>query len=87
MLCKSGRSSYTEHNKIRFAIFGFSYELIWNLQVSGSNNKTGKNLIALSPLGLLNLHNMPSQLTRRPPGQTPLHNSTSRGGEGSPAAR
>jgi hypothetical protein len=39
-----------------FAIFGFFCELIWNLQVTGSNNKIGKNLLALSPLGLLNLH-------------------------------
>jgi hypothetical protein len=57
MLCKSGSSSHTEHNKIGFAIFGFFYELILNLQSTGPHSKTGKNLLALSPLGLLNLHN------------------------------
>jgi hypothetical protein len=56
MLWESCSSSHTEHNKIGFAIFGFFYKLIWNLQVTGSFHKTGKNLIALSPLGLLNLH-------------------------------
>jgi hypothetical protein len=57
MLCKSSSSSYTEHNKIGFSIFGFFYELIWNLQVTGSIHKIGKNLIALSPFELLNFHN------------------------------
>jgi hypothetical protein len=57
MLCKSGSSSHKEHNKIGFAIFGFFYELILNLQSTGPHSKTGKNLLALSPLGLLNLHN------------------------------
>jgi hypothetical protein len=28
MLCRSYSSSHTEHNKIRFAIFGFFYDLI-----------------------------------------------------------
>jgi hypothetical protein len=56
MLCKRGSSSYKEHSKIGFAIFGFLCELIWNLQVTASIHKTGKNLLALSPLGLLNSH-------------------------------
>jgi hypothetical protein len=41
--------------KIGFAIFGFFYELIMNLQVTGSNHKTGKNLFALGTLELLKL--------------------------------
>jgi hypothetical protein len=49
--------------KIGFAIFGFFYELILNLQVTGSNHKTGKNILALGPLELLKL----SQLGPCPP--------------------
>jgi hypothetical protein len=56
MLCKSGSSSYTKHKKIWFAIFGFLCEFIWNLQLTESIHKTGKNLLALNPLGLLNCH-------------------------------
>jgi hypothetical protein len=57
VLCRNCSSSYTEHNKIGFAVFGFFYELILNLQVIGSNNKNWKNLLALRPLRLLKLHN------------------------------
>jgi hypothetical protein len=32
MLRESCSSSYTEHNKIKFAIFGFFYDFISNLQ-------------------------------------------------------
>jgi hypothetical protein len=68
MLCRNCKSSHTEHNKIGFAIFGFFYELIWNLQVTGSLHKTGKNLIALSPLELLNLHNYALAFNTQAPG-------------------
>jgi hypothetical protein len=34
---------------MRFAIFGFFYELILNLKVTGPSHKTGKNLLALAP--------------------------------------
>jgi hypothetical protein len=57
MIQGSCRSSHTEHHKIGFAIFGFLYELILNLQVTESKGKSGKNLIALIPLELLNLQN------------------------------
>jgi hypothetical protein len=57
VLYKNCSSSYTAHNKIGFATFGFLYELILNLQVTGSNNKNWKNLLALRPLRLLKLHN------------------------------
>jgi hypothetical protein len=40
-----------------FAIFRFFYELILNLQITGLNHKTGKNLLALGPLERLNFHN------------------------------
>jgi hypothetical protein len=71
MLCKSGSSSYTEHNKIGFSSFGFFYKLIWNLQGTGSNNKTRKNLIAPSPLGLLNLHKYALAFNTQAPGENP----------------
>jgi hypothetical protein len=66
-----GRCSYshTEHNKIGFAIFGFFYELIWNLQVTGPINKTGMNLIALSSLGLLYLHKYALTFNTKAPGE------------------
>jgi hypothetical protein len=76
MLCVSCSSSHTEHNKIGFAFFRFFNELIWNLQVTGSNNKTGKNLLALSPLELLNLHKYALAFNTQAPRETPLPNST-----------
>jgi hypothetical protein len=76
MLWGSCSFSQTEYNKVGFAIFGFFCELIWNLQVTGSNNKIGKNLLALSPWDFWTFTSMPSHLTRRPLGKTPLHNST-----------
>jgi hypothetical protein len=57
MFWESCSCSHKEHNKIGFAIFAFFYKLIFNLQVTDSNGKSGKNLIALSPLEFLNLHN------------------------------
>jgi hypothetical protein len=56
MLCKSCSSSHTENNKIDFAIFGFFYELISNLQSTGPLRKTGKNLLMPRPLKLLKIH-------------------------------
>jgi hypothetical protein len=76
MLFRNCSSSHTAHNKIKFAIFGFFYDFICIFQVTSSNNKTGKNLLALSPWDFWTFTNMPSHLTRRPPGKTPLHNST-----------
>jgi hypothetical protein len=69
MLCISCSPSHTEHNKIGFAIFGFFYDFIWIFQVTGSNNKTGKNLLALSPLGLLNLHKHALAFNTQAPGE------------------
>jgi hypothetical protein len=44
------------HNKIGFAIFGFLYDFILILQVTGSKGKNLKNLLPLKPLELLNIH-------------------------------
>jgi hypothetical protein len=42
MFCRSCSSSYTEHNKIGFARFGFFCELIWILQVAAKDTQRGK---------------------------------------------
>jgi hypothetical protein len=65
MLCKRCRPSQKEHNKIRFAIFGFFYDLIRNLQVTAKTLQGGKNLIALGSLELFNFTTLPSALTHR----------------------
>jgi hypothetical protein len=51
MLWESCSSSYTEHNKIEFAFFGFIYDFILNLQVAAITHKGGKNHFASGPLG------------------------------------
>jgi hypothetical protein len=56
MLRKSCRSSHTEHNKIRFAIFVFFYNFIWFLQASGTTQKGRKNILSQGSLELLDLH-------------------------------
>jgi hypothetical protein len=96
MLRNSCSSSHTKHNKIWFAFFGFFYELILNLQVTGSNNKNWKNLLALRPTRLLKLHNhtlafntqtlgdkSPSQLY--PPAAEQARRQRGRAGEGKQA--
>jgi hypothetical protein len=42
---------------------------MWNLQVTRPNNKTRKNLIALNPLGLLNLHKYALTFNMQSPGE------------------
>jgi hypothetical protein len=56
MLCKSCRSSHIEHNKIGFAIFGFFYDFIWNLQVTAKTHQRVKNHFTKRPLEVSNLH-------------------------------
>jgi hypothetical protein len=56
MFCESCSSSHTEHSKIEFVIFGFFYDFILILQVTGSKGKNRKNLLLLWPLKLLKLH-------------------------------
>jgi hypothetical protein len=56
MLCKSCSSSHTEHSKIGFANFGFSYDFILNLQVAAKNTQRGKNYFAHRPLKQIKDH-------------------------------
>jgi hypothetical protein len=46
MLWESYSSSYTEHNKIGFAIFGFFCDLLWILQVATETLKGVRNVFA-----------------------------------------
>jgi hypothetical protein len=46
---RSCSSSHIEHNKISFAIFGFFYDFIWILQVTGSKGKTWRIYFYPSP--------------------------------------
>jgi hypothetical protein len=39
ILCRIISSSYAEHNKIGFAIYGFFYDFILNLQVTAKTLK------------------------------------------------
>jgi hypothetical protein len=39
MLWESCSSSYTEHNKIGIAIFGYFYDFILNLQIAANTHK------------------------------------------------
>jgi hypothetical protein len=66
MLCRNCSPSHTEQRKIEFAIFGFFYDFILNLQVNGPKSQNWKNLLI----------NQPSAFARRPSGRDPLHNLT-----------
>jgi hypothetical protein len=55
MFCRSC-TSHTGHNKIGFANFGFFYDVISILQITGSKGINLKNLLLLWPLELLKLH-------------------------------
>jgi hypothetical protein len=87
MFCKSCSSSHTEHNKIGFAIFGFVYDLIWILQVTGSKGKNQKNLFLPKSVESFGpAHNSPWVL-HSGPRKIPIFTSLPfRRGEGSPAA-
>jgi hypothetical protein len=50
MLWKSCSSSYTEHNKIGFAIFGFFCDFIRFFKVAAKTHKGVKNHFASGPL-------------------------------------
>jgi hypothetical protein len=50
MFRESCSFSYTEHNKIRFAIFGFFCDLLWILQVAAKSTQRARNLFARRPL-------------------------------------
>jgi hypothetical protein len=46
-----------EHNKIEFAIFGFFYYFILNLQVTGKSQVKGRIFLHSGPCKQLTLHN------------------------------
>jgi hypothetical protein len=56
MLCRNCSSRYTKHHKIGFAIFGFFYDFILNLQVTTKTHQRVKNHITKRPLEVSNLH-------------------------------
>jgi hypothetical protein len=57
MLWKSCSSSYTEHNKIGFEIFGFFYDFISNLQDTAKTLKRWRIILHADPCQLLKVHN------------------------------
>jgi hypothetical protein len=56
MLCRNCTTSHTEHNKIVFAIFGFFYDFILNLQVTGPKSQTGRIYLCPGPWNFLKRH-------------------------------
>jgi hypothetical protein len=56
MLRESCISSYTEHNKIGFAIFSLFCDFIRFYKVAGKTQKGVKNLLSPTPLEVLNFH-------------------------------
>jgi hypothetical protein len=49
ILCKNCSSFNKEHNKIGSAIFGFFYDLIMNLQVTGHRGKNTRIYLLSRP--------------------------------------
>jgi hypothetical protein len=76
MFCESCSSSHTEHSKIGFAIFGFVYDFILILQVTGSKAKNWKNLLLLWPQKLLKLHTQALGSCTQALEENPLHSHT-----------
>jgi hypothetical protein len=66
MFCRNCSPSHTEHNKIRFAIFGFFYDLMLNLQSAAQTHKGVKTLIASRPLEYLKGYNYTLGLRQDP---------------------
>jgi hypothetical protein len=81
---ESCSSCYTEHRKIEFAIFGFFYDFILNLQVAAKTHQRGRIFLALGSLELFNITTLPSILAARPPNPKNPHRGTLGGGGGSP---
>jgi hypothetical protein len=67
MLWESCRSSYTEHNKTGFAIFGFFYNFISNLQDTAKTLKKWRILLHIDPCQLLKVHIYSLGLPHRTP--------------------
>jgi hypothetical protein len=66
MLCKSCRSSHTEHNKIGFAIFGFFCDFISNFQVTGKHTREKRIIPRAGPWNFLKPHKNTLALHHRP---------------------
>jgi hypothetical protein len=60
-------SSYTEHNKIGFAIFGFFYDFISNLQDTAKTLKRLRIILHADPCQLLKVHICALGLPHRTP--------------------
>jgi hypothetical protein len=65
MFWESCSSSYTENNKIEFAIFGFSYDFIRFFKVIAKTHKRGRYILLEDPWNFLNLTNLPLPLAHR----------------------
>jgi hypothetical protein len=81
---ESCSSYYTEHSKIEFAIFGFSYDFILNLQVSAQTQKGGRFFLHIGTRKDLDFTTQPSNLTARPSNPRIPHRGTLGSGGGSP---
>jgi hypothetical protein len=67
MLWESCSSSYTEHNKIGFAIFGFFCDFIRILQVAAKSTQRGKKRFCkLNPRKIGSLTTIPLVCTKHP---------------------
>jgi hypothetical protein len=66
MLWESCSFGYTEHNKIKLAIFGFFFDFLWILQGAAETQKGVKILITSRPLEDLKAHNHTLGLRQRP---------------------
>jgi hypothetical protein len=67
MLRESCSSSYTEHKKIGFAIFGFFYDFISNLQDTAKTLKRWRIILHADPCQLLKVHICALGLPHRTP--------------------
>jgi hypothetical protein len=81
MLCKSCRSSHTEHNKIGFAIFGFFCDLLRNLQDPAKTLKGVRSIFRVGPLNFSNHTTLPFTLIVRPRVQILHRHAPDGGGE------
>jgi hypothetical protein len=83
--CRCCSSTHTEHKKTGFAIFGFFYDFIWNLQGIAKTHKEGRFFLHTGPRKDLIFTTMPSNLTARSPSTKIPHRGALGGGGGSPA--
>jgi hypothetical protein len=65
MLCRKCSSSHTEHNKTRFAIFGFFCDLICILQVAAETQQGVRIILRRNPWNFLSLTKLPLPLAHR----------------------